>query len=83
MYASDGLSGRSPGRCVRSVERSGVRQNAGTNLAVILAVVLDERQVLNAIERTDGVRIGHIHTVREHLHGHLDLVAAHGLGLDV
>lgn len=36
----------------------------------------------NAIERADGVGIGHIHTVREHLDGHLDLVTAHGLGLD-
>lgn len=63
MYASDGLSGRSPGRCPRSVDRSGVRQNAGTKLAVVLAVVLDERQVLHAVKRTDGIRIGHIHTV--------------------
>lgn len=36
----------------------------------------------NAIERADGVGIGHIHTVRKHLDGHLDLVTAHGLGLD-
>ena len=42
MYASDGLNGRSPGRCPRSVDRSGVRQNAGTKLAVVFAVVLDE-----------------------------------------
>ena len=69
-------------RCPRSVERSGVRQNAGTKLAVIFAVVLDERQVLNTIERADGVGIGHINAVREHLDGHLDLVTAHGLGLD-
>lgn len=33
-------------------------------------------------ECADGVGIRHIHTVREHLDGHLDFVAAHGLGLD-
>lgn len=51
-------------------------------LPVVLAVVLDQRQVLHAVERTDGVRIGHVNAVREELDGHLDLVAAHGLGLD-
>lgn len=49
---------------------------------MVLAVVLDERQVFHAVERADGFGIGHIHTVREHLDGHLDLVTAHGLGLD-
>lgn len=51
-------------------------------LPVIFAVVLDERQVFHAVERADGVGIGHIHTVREHLDGYLDLVTAHDLGLD-
>ena len=36
----------------------------------------------NAVERADGVGIGHIHTVREHLDGNLALVTAHDLGLD-
>ena len=36
----------------------------------------------NAIERADGIGIGHINAIREHLDGHLDLVTAHGLGLN-
>lgn len=49
---------------------------------MVLAVVLDEREVFNAVERADGVGIGHIRTVREHLGGHFDLITAHRLGLD-
>ena len=49
---------------------------------MIFAVILDQRQIFNAVERANGIRIGHVNTVREKLDGHLDFVAAHRLGLD-